>query len=571
MRRRNLIINGALVASVATVGAVSYVTVGDPQQSSASTRTTTARVGDVTASVSASGNLASAVNLGVSFTDCTGKITSIAVRPGDKVSAGQALATVDNTAARTTLSNAQTALTNAQNAVDSTSDFAARPLSGSPTTAAPTTATPSRSPSTSTNTAVAAAQKQLRGAQQKYNSDLAMTDRAVAAAQNAVNQDNITITNAEHQLTVDESANPPVQDTIDADKAALDKAQADWLTDERALVAAEQHQTATLTKDQQAIIDAQNALAYAQQSALNTASSAKSASTDSTATRSSGAAQSAGTAGSASTQSSSNAGQSALDQAQEAVDAAKQTLADCTLKAPVAGSVTSVNGVVGATPGSGTGAASSSSGGNGSSGSGAGSGGSGSSSSNSGTSDGSGFITLSDMNQLQIKAFFSESDVNSIKAGQAASVLFSAVTNAANPNGTTVPGRVSAIDVTSTVSSNVVEYGVTVTLTNPPSTIRLGQTASVTVTTASKQNVVTVATNAITTTGPVKTVTVKDGGQTHIVVVQTGIAGGGQTEITSGLTDGQTVVLPTATGSSTTGGFPGGKGGLGGIAGRVGK
>ena len=151
------------------------------------------------------------------------------------------------------------------------------------------------------------------------------------------------------------------------------------------------------------------------------------------------------------------------------------------------------------------------------------------------------------MNDLVIDTSVSEADVASVKVGQSATVVFSALTSAANPSGTTVTGKVTAIDPTSTVTSSVVTYGATVTLVKPPAGLRLGQTGTVTVTTAHKTNVLYVSTTAITTTGVGKTVTLSSGGTTRSVRITTGVAGDSTTEVTSGLTAGQTVVLPTTT------------------------
>ena len=168
------------------------------------------------------------------------------------------------------------------------------------------------------------------------------------------------------------------------------------------------------------------------------------------------------------------------------------------------------------------------------------------------------------MDDLVIDTSVSEADVASVKVGQSASVVFSALTSPTNPSGTTVAGKVTAIDPTSTVTSSVVTYGATVTLVNPPATLRLGQTGTVTVTTASKTNVLYVSTTAITTTGVGKTVTLSSGGTTRTVRITTGVAGDSTTEVTSGLTAGQTVVLPTTTTTTTNGGIPGVGGGFGG-------
>ncbi len=185
-------------------------------------------------------------------------------------------------------------------------------------------------------------------------------------------------------------------------------------------------------------------------------------------------------------------------------------------------------------------------------------------------SSSSGFITLSDMTKILIPASVTESDIGSVKVGDAASVTFAALTDTADPNGTTVAGTVSEVDLTSTVSSSVVSYGVQISLTTVPSTLRLGQTATGTITTASKSNVLEVSSSAITTRGTSKTVTVQgtDGKANSVVTVQTGLTGNSMTEITSGLTAGETVVIPSTTTTSTST-LLGGAGGAGGGTGSL--
>ena len=63
---------------------------------------------------------------------------------------------------------------------------------------------------------------------------------------------------------------------------------------------------------------------------------------------------------------------------------------------------------------------------------------------------------------------------------------------------------------------------------------------------------------AITTSGDTHTVTVQRDGAQTVVPVGVGLQGTTTTEITSGLQEGDTVVLPTPTATTTapTGGFP---------------
>jgi hypothetical protein len=80
-----------------------------------------------------------------------------------------------------------------------------------------------------------------------------------------------------------------------------------------------------------------------------------------------------------------------------------------------------------------------------------------------------------------------------------------------------------------------------------------GMNATVIITVEQAQNVLEVPDRAIQTQGGNSTVEVrKDDGSTETVVVQTGLTDGTNTEIKTGLEEGQTVILPTLTGVTTS-------------------
>ncbi|GAA4601574.1 macrolide-specific efflux system membrane fusion protein [Actinoplanes octamycinicus] len=214
-----------------------------------------------------------------------------------------------------------------------------------------------------------------------------------------------------------------------------------------------------------------------------------------------------------------------------AVADAKATVAGAKLTAPMAGTVTAVNGSLG---GSSSGSGSSSTGGAG-----------GSASSSSASTGSGGFIDLADLSKLQITAAFSEADATSLKAGQSATITWNALENAETT------GKVLAVDPTATTSNGVVTYGVTISLPNPPDGAKPGQTVSVAVVTGSVENATMVNSAAVTVSGRRSTVTVLGGtGQQEVRQVQVGLEGDDAYQITSGLAAGEKVVVPT---SSTTG------------------
>lgn len=474
--RRRLAVNGSLAALVLAGAGVAYATVGPANSATASTlRTTPVQQGTVTASVSASGNLALAATSTLAF-GAAGKVSEIDVKVGQQVTAGQTLAKIDPTQANLQLTEAQQQLTVAQD-------------------------------------------------------NLAKAQNGPNSAQQAVNQ---------AQLTQDETALSTAQQTLSDDENLPTVCPS---SSPSSSSSSKTCQTPTLiNQDKQAVTNAQNSLN------LLKAQQAQSAYVD---------------------PATIAQDQEAVTQAQAAVNNAQTAVAATAITAPTAGTILTVAGQVGSEVSAGTsttGASSSSSSGSGSSGSGgsgsgaSGSGsGSGSSSNSSSSSSSSGsFITMADLSQLQVTADVSETDVSSVKLGQTATLNLNAVP------GSNYAAQVTAISPTSTVVSNVVEYAVTLSITDTvPASVRPGQSAAITIVTGQAANAIYIPSSAITTVGGRSIVTVQgsDGKQT-ITQVTTGLVGTTDTQITSGLTVGERVVISLNT--STTGTNGRGFGGLGG-------
>ena len=168
-------------------------------------------------------------------------------------------------------------------------------------------------------------------------------------------------------------------------------------------------------------------------------------------------------------------------------------------------------------------------------------------------------ITI-DTASYEVTADVVESDVSSIQLGQTANITVSAI-------GASLTGTVTAIAPTatsSTSSSSVVNYGVTIGLASPPKSLRSGMTADVTITTASASNVLAVPAAAIRgVDGNYSVLVLADGiPQAHPVTV--GLMTSALVEIKSGLNAGDEVVIGTSSqqrSNTTTNGFgPGGGG-----------
>jgi HlyD family secretion protein len=162
------------------------------------------------------------------------------------------------------------------------------------------------------------------------------------------------------------------------------------------------------------------------------------------------------------------------------------------------------------------------------------------------TTAGNGFVVLANMSRLAVSASIPEADAAKLQLGQQTRVTFPGTD-------TTATGTVTQITPQSTVANNVVLYPISVSLDSAPPGVGVGSTAELSITTGTAQNVLRVPTQAITTNGTRHTVTVRRNGVDSVVAVEVGVSGATDTEITSGVAQGDTLVLPGTTG---TGGAP---------------
>jgi membrane fusion protein, macrolide-specific efflux system len=256
------------------------------------------------------------------------------------------------------------------------------------------------------------------------------------------------------------------------------------------------------------------------------------------------------------------ADQDSVDSAENSLTAAQTDLADATLTAPVAGTVTTVNIAVGdAVSGSG---GSDASGANGSDTNGSSAASSSSSSSGSGSS--SAAFVIENLTQFTVDASVGASTVSQVKVGDQVDI-----TPASSI--TTVYGTVSAISSVPTVSSGVATFPVTVTVTGSPSGLYAGTSANVSIVTTVRSGVLVVPSSAVHSTGSSSYVLRLVNGNPVVTAVTLGLVGGSESQISTGLRSGDRVAVPIVTSSGAAGvgrtGFAGGGfgGGLGGFGG----
>ena len=299
------------------------------------------------------------------------------------------------------------------------------------------------------------------------------------------------------------------------------------------------------------------------QDALDQANEAASSTTTTTATtaQSNGSTGASGGSGSGSGSGSSSgsgststlsvaAAQANVDSAQLSVQSAEQAVAATTLRAPMAGTVTAVNGSAGQTVSSSSSASSSSSSSSGSSGPSVagGLGGSGASSDSSSASGSSSFITLAQISRFKMEVSLSESDIGSVKVGQPATVTVNAA------SGEQFAARVADIGVLSSSSSSgssssAVSYPVTLSLDQTGKSLKAGMSATADIVTA---QVTGMAVPSQALSGSTVTVEAADGTQST-QQVQTGVVGDSTTQVVSGLKVGDKVVVRSTAATLGTG------------------
>ncbi len=296
---------------------------------------------------------------------------------------------------------------------------------------------------------------------------------------------------------------------------------------------------------------AQDALDQANEAASSTTTATATTAQSNGSTGASGGSGSGSSSGSGSTSTLSvAAAQANVDSAQLSVQSAEQAVAATTLRAPMAGTVTAVNGSVGQTVSSSSSASSSSSSSSGSSGPSVagGLGGSGASSDSSSASGSSSFITLAQVSRFKMEVSLSESDIGSVKVGQPATVTVNAA------SGEQFAARVAHIGVLSSSSSSgssssAVSYPVTLSLDQTGKSLKAGMSATADIVTA---QVTGMAVPSQALSGSTVTVEAADGTQST-QQVQTGVVGDSTTQVVSGLKVGDKVVVRSTAATLGTG------------------
>ena len=149
-------------------------------------------------------------------------------------------------------------------------------------------------------------------------------------------------------------------------------------------------------------------------------------------------------------------------------------------------------------------------------------------------------ITLVDTSEVEMRGFIDEIDIAIVKLGQEVNIILDALPDEE------VNGEVAFISLVSTTLAGVVSYDTTIALENPVAELRDGMSATAEVIIERRDDVLVIPNRAIwgTLANP-KAVVLVDGQQEEREITL-GLSDGINTEVLSGLEEGEKVIIPTA-------------------------
>jgi HlyD family secretion protein len=539
------------------------------RSSGTSYRTATAGPATVTATLNLVGTIEPVTEATVKF-PVSGQVSAVSVAQGQQVTAGQPLAQLNTTTLAAQVSSDQSQVATEQAKLASDQDSQTSTVSSTSDSSSSSGSSSGGSGSRSSTNLSGLAQSlngqqtAVRAAQGAVDNDLTLVSGAVkqvnatcpgvidslqAAASSAPSS---TQSTSSSSTSTDSSTEPTTTSGSGVDTQAADECttlinqvsgdEAKASADEKSLAGAESALTTALNKAETEVEQA------ASSSAGSTGSSSRSSTSSSTS--SSGSSGSSGSGGSGSSGSGSSSGrsgssgssgqpasadqlaadQASVDSANAQLAEAQQSLAAATLVAPISGTVADVTLSTGATV-----------------------------SANSSSAD----IVIVGPGTSEVTTAVSDSQVGTVKPGQAASVV---------PDGGSTPinGQVTSIgSLDSTTSSGSASYPVTISLGSTTQPLYAGSNAALSITLRSAAAAVAVPTSAVRTAGAAGIVEELKNGTLTPVRVTVGVQGTTLTQIMSGVNPGDQVVLADLgealpTSNTNTRGLTGGGGGFGG-------
>jgi multidrug efflux pump subunit AcrA (membrane-fusion protein) len=535
--RRAVLIGAVVLVVVLGGGVAAWAEVGN---GGAGYRMATVTRADIDTTLNVVGDVEPVSDAAASF-QVAGQVATVMATPGQVVTAGQTLGTLDTTALSESVSSAQSTvaadqakLVEDEESQTSSASAAKTPTpTPTPSSTTTTTTTPSRGSTggqsatvTADQTALTSDQSTLSTDQNKQAADLTQAQSDCTSANTSTPAGQATCEAALQTVSADEQQVSKDQTTVSKDETALGQA----------LTAESSGGGTSTTTPGSTPTQGVHALDEADVTGNTGTGASGSGSTGSGSTPTG----TGSTGGNSDTPEQIASDQAAIDSAEADLINAEQSLNEATLNSPISGTVVSVDIATGDTV-----------------------------SADSGTD----IITIIGTKSYEVEGTLTSSQVPSVKVGQSATVQVDGT------NGS-VDGTVSQVGPVQS-SDGEYSYPVVVDLPASNSTLFTGSTANVDIDTGSVSNVLAVPTSAVETTGTSSYVLETDKGELTRKVIKVGMVGDTYTQVLSGLSNGQSIVLADyaeAVPSSNTdltnalgggGGF-GGFGGAGGLGGGAG-
>lgn len=150
------------------------------------------------------------------------------------------------------------------------------------------------------------------------------------------------------------------------------------------------------------------------------------------------------------------------------------------------------------------------------------------------------FVTIVDLNRLEIYAYVDETDIGKIKPGLDATFTVDSFPDK------DFKGKVTAIYPKATIQDNVVYYITVISIENPEGKLKPDMTVNATILLNKRENVLAVPNKSIKREGGKKVVTVLENNKPVQKAVRTGWKDSAYTEIVEGLKEGDKVVTGEA-------------------------
>jgi multidrug efflux pump subunit AcrA (membrane-fusion protein) len=548
---RRAVLIGAVVAVVVLGGGVAaWAEVGGTD---AGYRMATVTRTDIGTTLDVVGTVDPVADASAAF-QVEGQVATVSVTPGQVVTAGQTLGTLDTTALTESVSSAQSTVaadeaklvedeeSESSSTTTTTTPSAGKTQASTPSSSTTTTTTPTRTTTggqsatvTTDQSTLTADQSTLSTDQNKEAADLSQAQSDCTTANTSTTSGQATCESALQTVSTDEQQVSKDQTAVSKDETALGQAL------EAGSSGGTTGNTGSGTGSGSGGGSGSHAVDDADISGTGASTDAGTSGTGSTGDASTGAGAIGGTGSSgadADTPQQIASDQAAIDSAEADLINAEQSLNEATLTSPISGTVVSVDIAQGDTVSA---------------------------------DSSSDVITVIGTKSYEVQGTLDSSQVPSVKVGQSATVEVDGVDSS-------LKGTIAQVGPVQS-SDGEYTYPVVISLPGDSQGLFTGSTANVVIDTGSVSNVVAVPTSAVETTGNSSYVLLLDKGILTRKVIKIGMVGDTYTQVVSGLKDGQSIILadyaqavPSSNTDLTTalGGGSTGFGGFGGFGGGAG-